>query len=73
MAKNQESSELLTKLALIADASQNLFKGKCTLIYELELEEFEQVLSKFERPKDSEAEQFKIDISGTDFIFILDK
>jgi hypothetical protein len=37
------------------------------------LEEFETSLSTFNTGKDSEAEQFKVDISGTDFIFILDK
>ena len=73
MAENKESNEFLSKLAIIADASQTLVKGKVTIIFELPLEEFETSLSTFNTGKDSEAEQFKVDISGTDFIFILDK
>lgn len=73
MAEDKESNEFLSKLAMIADASQSLFKGKVTIILELPLEEFETALSTFNTGKDAEAEQFKVDISGTDFIFILDK
>jgi hypothetical protein len=73
MAENKESNEFLSKLAVIADASQTLVKGKVTIIFELPLEEFENALSTFNTGKDGEAEQFKVDISGTDFIFILDK
>ena len=73
MAENKESTEFLGKLAMIADASQSLFKGKVTIILELPLEEFETALSTFNTGKDGDAEQFKVDISGTDFIFILDK
>ena len=41
MAENQENVGFLEKLALIADASQNLFSGRATVIFELptELEE----------------------------------
>ena len=73
MEENKESTEFLGKLAMIADASQTLFKGKVTIILELPLEEFETALSTFDTGKDKDAEQFKVDISGTDFIFILDK
>jgi len=73
MAENKESNEFLSKLAVIADASQTLVKGKVTIIFELPLDEFENALSTFNTGKDGEAEQFKVDISGTDFIFILDK
>lgn len=73
MAENQDNPEFLGKLAIIADASQSLFKGKVTIILELPLEEFEKALSTFNTGKDSETEQFKVDISGTDFYFILDK
>jgi hypothetical protein len=73
MAENTKSDEFLSKLAIIADASQTLLKGKVTIIFELPLEEFETTLATFNTGKDNEAEQFKVDISGTDFIFILDK
>ena len=71
MAENQESSELLTKLALIAEGSQNLFTGKASVIFELREQEYYRVISEIEGDYDKDS--FKIDISGTDFIFILDK
>lgn len=71
MAENQESSELLTRLALIAEASQNLFTGKASVVFELKEQEYYQVVSNIEGNYDKET--FKIEISGTDFIFILDK
>lgn len=71
MAENQESSELLTKLALIAEGSQNLFTGKASVIFELREQEYYRVISEIEGDYDKET--FKIEISGTDFIFILDK
>lgn len=71
MAENQESSELLTKLALIPEGSQNLFEGKSTVVFELREQEYYRVISEIEGNYDNET--FKIEISGTDFIFILDK
>lgn len=71
MAENQESSELLTNLALIAEGSQNLFTGKVSVIFELREQEYYRVVSEIEGDYDKET--FKIEISGTDFIFILDK
>jgi hypothetical protein len=71
MAENKESSELLTKLALIAESSQKLFAGKASLVFELREQEYYQVVSEIEGNYDNET--FKIEISGTDFIFILDK
>ena len=44
MAENQESSELLTKLALIAEGSQNLFTGKVIVVFELREQEYYQVV-----------------------------
>ena len=71
MAENQESDYgELGKLALIADGVQNLYKGKTTIIFELKSEEYIKMISTFEKI-DKELKQFKIDISGTDFIFIL--
>lgn len=71
MAENQESSELLTNLALIAEASQKLFTGKASVVFELREQEYYQVVSNIEGDYDKTT--FKIEISGTDFIFILDK
>ena len=72
MAENQKSSEFLSKLALIADAGQTLMKGKLTLVFELQDDEFKTALSVFEPGDLTDKNQFKVEISGTDFIFILD-
>jgi len=70
MAENQENIGLLSKLALIADASQNLFNGKATIIFELPIGEFRKTQS--ELKKELTGEKFKVDISGTEFIFLMD-
>lgn len=71
MAENQESSELLTRLALLAEGSQELFQGKATIVFELREQEYYRVVSEIEGDYDKET--FKVEISGTDIIFILDK
>ena len=73
MAENQKSSEFLSKLALIADAAQTLINGKTTLVFELKDDEFKTALNVFEAGDATEKNEFKVEISGTDFIFILDK
>jgi hypothetical protein len=71
MAEDQKSDNgELGKLALIADGLQNLYKGKSTIIFELESVEYDRMLSLFDNIEKN-LKQFKIDISGTDFIFIL--
>lgn len=60
----------LEKLALIADSVQTLFSGKGTIIFELPKGEYGSVISHF-REVDRHHKQFTIDISGTDFHFIL--
>lgn len=73
MAEDKKSPEFLTKLAMIADASQALVDGKMTIVFQVQNPEFSEVLSKIEQKPDYTKEEFKIEISGTDFIFILDK
>ena len=73
MAENTESSQFLEKLALITDAGQNLFRGKMTLVFELKMTEYRYANSLFEKEYDENIKQFKVDISGTEFIFILDE
>jgi hypothetical protein len=71
MAENQKSDNgELGKLALIADGLQNLYKGKSTIIFELNSNEYNRMLESFQQI-DKSLRQFKIDISGTDFIFML--
>jgi hypothetical protein len=61
---------ILEKLALIADSVQTLFSGKGTIVFELPKGEYASVINHF-REIDRQHKQFTIDISGTDFHFIL--
>ena len=73
MAENKNNDlGTLEKLALIAESVQTLFKGKGTIIFELEKDEYAPVISHF-REIDRHHKQFTIEISGTDFVFILDE
>ena len=62
----------LGDLALVADMAQNLYKGKTTIIFELEPFEFATFKSLLDPTSDNQ-KQFKIDISGTEFIYLLDE
>lgn len=73
MAENKENSlGTLEKLALITDSLQTLFNGKTTIIFELDKEEYTQVINHF-REIDRHHKQFTIEISGMDFVFILNE
>lgn len=71
MEKNK-SNDLgeLEKLALIAESVQSIFSGKGTIIFELPKGEYGSVINHF-REIDRHHKQFSIDISGTEFHFIL--
>ena len=60
----------LEKLALIAESVQTIFSGKATIVFELPKGEYNSVINHF-REVDRYHKQFSIDISGTDFHFIL--
>ena len=60
----------LEKLALIAESCQSIFSGKATIIFELPKGEYTGVINHF-REIDRQHKQFSIDISGTEFHFIL--
>ena len=60
------------KLALIAESVQTLFSGKGTIIFELPKGEYTSVINHF-REVDRHHKQFSMDISGTEFHFILDE
>jgi uncharacterized protein YlzI (FlbEa/FlbD family) len=62
----------LENLALIAESVQTIFNGKTTIVFELKGEEYKKVISNF-REIDRENKRFSIDISGTEFHFILDE
>jgi hypothetical protein len=71
MAENKNSNPReLEKLALIAESVQTMFSGKGTIIFELPIGEYNSVINHF-REIDRQHKQFTIDISGTEFHFIL--
>lgn len=70
-AKNNDSGKL-QKLALIADAIQETFTGKMTVIFELEEKEYKEMINHF-REIDRQYKHFSVDISGTEFHFILNE
>ena len=43
MSENTEGNEFLTKLAMIADASQVLVKGKMTIVFQIENPDFSEI------------------------------
>jgi len=73
MAENKENIEFLGRLALMTEAAQQLFAGKMSVVFELREIEYRNVMSMFEKEYNPENKQFKVDISGTDFIFLLDE
>ena len=62
----------IEKLALLADSMQKLFKGKSMIVFELKELEYWSVMENF-NDIDQSHKKFTIDISGTDFIFILEE
>ena len=62
----------IEKLALLADSMQKLFKGKSLVVFELKEREYRDVMENF-KDIDQSHKKFTIDISGTDFIFILEE
>lgn len=72
MAEDKKGGRFLARLAEIADLTQKTFKGKTSIVFELEQDEYQKAMDQIENI-DWLSEQFKIDISGTDFIFLLQK
>lgn len=74
MEENQKSIDgIIEKLALISDAVDEIFpSGKKAVVFELKDTEFKKVQYNF-REVDRSHKQFKIDISGVEFIFLLDE
>jgi hypothetical protein len=72
MAENQKSfNQHLSDLAEIADKVEALYKGKATIVFELNKPEFDALKYLLE-PNAVESDRFKLDISGTEFIYLLD-
>lgn len=73
MAETQENNiGLLTKLALLSDAVDNIFpNGKKMVAFELRQDEFDSAKKELLVPN-IDSDQFKIDMSGIEFIFLKD-
>lgn len=74
MAKTTKGiNELVQKLAILADSTDNLFpKGKKMVIFELKENEFQTAKAQFDI-FNKEIKKFNVDISGVEFIFIEDE
>ena len=74
MAENQKSIDgIIEKLALIADGLEELFpEGAIAVALELNQTEFKKVQNNF-RKIDHSHKQFKIDLSGVEFMFLLNE
>ncbi len=72
MAEDKNSFDgYLEKLALIADAVDALHQGKKAIVFELKKDELNQIKD-IVKSKD-DGNQFKIDISGVEFIYLLNE
>lgn len=72
METNKENNRILVQLAMIVDATQQIHRGKSTLIFEVDKTEFEEIKKELQiNPEENE--KFKIDISGTEVIYLLIK
>ncbi len=74
MEKNSEVIYgMIERMALISDAIDNLFvNGRKVIVVELKKNDFEETKKQFKNIS-PDLTQFKIDISGVEFIFILDE
>lgn len=72
MAEDNKNVGPLSDLASVADKLTQIHFGTIAVIFELERDEYYSVLKMF-REVDRNAEKFKIDISGVEFIYILKK
>lgn len=73
MEENKKSVDgILERLALVTDATQQLFpNGKSLIVFELDYDDFKTVQSNF-RKIDSGNQKFTIDISGVEVVFLLE-
>lgn len=74
MEENQKSIDgVIEKLAIIVDGLETLFSdGKIAIALELKKEDFKKVQNNF-RTIDHQHNQFMIEISNVQFMFLLDE
>ena len=70
MAENKSIDGIIEKLALLADGLQTLFPdGTMAIAMELNYDDYKKVQKNF-RDVDRDFKQFKIDMSGIEFMFL---
>jgi hypothetical protein len=73
MAENQKSFDgYLEKLALISEGIDELYGGKKTVVFQLDREEFVRMRNILKGANEDQ-DSFKVDISGIEFIYLLDE
>ena len=73
MAETEENNiGLITKIALLADAVEKIFpNGKGAVVFELNEDDFNTAQKELLVPNNN-LNQFKVDMSGTEIIFLKD-
>jgi hypothetical protein len=73
MAETEKSFDgYLEKLALISQGIDELYSGRKTVIFELERDEFVRMRNILKGADESQ-DKFKVDISGIEFIYLLNE
>lgn len=72
MGENKKDFGVLSDLAEVADKLEKVYRGRKTVIFELDKEEYQSTINMF-REIDRKNDKFKVDISGIEFIYILNK
>ena len=70
MEENNQELRPIEKLAKVADILQDMYKGRGVVVFELDRYDFDQAVRSFDRV-DLRSDKFKIDISGTEFVYML--
>jgi hypothetical protein len=70
MDEDKKDFGVLTDLASVADILQKHYRGQGTVILELDRFDYDKAVRSFEQV-DLRSNKFKIDISGTEFIYLL--
>jgi hypothetical protein len=72
MEENFKNDGTLVRLAMIVDAAQEVHRGTATIIFEVDKTEFEETKKNLQ-VNSKQDDKFKIDISGTEIIYLLRK
>lgn len=70
MDEDKKNNGILSGLAEVADKLQSYYRGQVTVILELDRYDYDKAIRSFDQV-DLRNDKFKIDISGTEFIYIL--